>query len=63
MFLARNLTMHSLEEIGGHLGGRDHTTVMHACSKISEAKNSDPKMNALLDELAKQITQGQPVGI
>jgi chromosomal replication initiator protein len=57
MYLARNLTKHSLEEIGGHLGGRDHTTVMHACSKIAEARDTDPKMNALLDELAKQITQ------
>jgi len=63
MYLARNLTRHSLEEIGGHLGGRDHTTVMHACSKIADAKDSDPKMNALLDELAKQITQGQPASV
>ncbi|MFQ6036650.1 MAG: chromosomal replication initiator protein DnaA, partial [Sedimentisphaerales bacterium] len=44
MYLARNLTKHSLEEIGGHLGGRDHTTVMHACSKIEKAKSCDPKM-------------------
>jgi len=57
MYLARNLTKHSLEEIGGHLGGRDHTTVMHACKKISQAKNSDKQMNAVLDELTKQITQ------
>ncbi|MEJ2702165.1 MAG: chromosomal replication initiator protein DnaA, partial [Sedimentisphaerales bacterium] len=57
MYLARNLTRHSLGEIGGHLGGRDHTTVMHACSKISQVKLADPKMNALLDELTKQITQ------
>ena len=57
MYLARNLTRHSLEEIGGHLGGRDHTTVMHACSKINQAKDIDPKMNALLNDLTKQITQ------
>jgi chromosomal replication initiator protein len=57
MYLARNLTKHSLEEIGGHLGGRDHTTVMHACSKISQAKKSDPQMHVLLGELTKQITQ------
>ncbi len=57
MYLARLLTKHSLEEIGGHLGGRDHTTVMHACAKIDEEKQSDPKMQALLTELTKQITQ------
>jgi len=57
MYLARSLTKHSLEEIGGHLGGRDHTTVMHACNRINEAKESDPKMQAILGELTKQITQ------
>ncbi len=57
MYLARNLTKHSLEEIGGHLGGRDHTTVMHACNKIGLANKSDPQMNVLLEELTKQITQ------
>ena len=41
MYLARNLTKHSLEEIGGHLGGRDHTTVIHACDKISEEMKND----------------------
>jgi chromosomal replication initiator protein len=57
MYLARNLTKHSLGEIGGHLGGRDHTTVMHACNKISQVGDQDPKMRALLSELTKQITQ------
>jgi len=57
MYLARDLTKHSLEEIGGHLGGRDHTTVMHACNKIGQAKGSEPQMRALLSELTKQITQ------
>jgi chromosomal replication initiator protein len=60
MYLARNLTRHSLEEIGGHLGGRDHTTVMHAYNKISQAKDADPKMSALLNDLTKQITQTPP---
>jgi len=57
MYLARNLTRHSLEEIGGHLGGRDHTTVMHACSKIDNIRNTQPKMSSLLNGLTKQITQ------
>jgi chromosomal replication initiator protein len=58
MYLARSLTRHSLEEIGGHLGGRDHTTVMHACSKIAELEESDPQTRAELAELVKQIQKG-----
>lgn len=57
MYLARSLTRHSLEEIGGHLGGRDHTTVMHACSKIGQAEQKDPQMHTLLGELTNQITR------
>ncbi len=57
MYLARHLTKHSLEEIGGHLGGRDHTTVMHACSKIGDSKSANSEMHAVLNELTKQILQ------
>jgi chromosomal replication initiator protein len=56
MHLARNLTRHSLEEIGGHLGGRDHTTVMHACSKIAELEQNDPVIKSQIAEISKQIT-------
>ena len=58
MYLARSLTRHSLEEIGGHLGGRDHTTVMHACGKIAELEQSDTKTKAELAELTRQIQKG-----
>ncbi len=57
MYLARNLTSHSLEEIGGHLGGRDHTTVMHACGKIAELEKSSEKVQSQLAELTKRITK------
>ena len=57
MYLARSLTKHSLEEIGGHLGGRDHTTVMHACSKITNLGQTDPQMRALLNELTRQAAR------
>ncbi len=57
MYLARQLTRHSFEEIGGHLGGRDHTTAIYACDKINELRKKDPKMHATLNELTKQITQ------
>ncbi len=56
MYLARNLTRHSLEEIGGHFGGRDHTTVMHACNKIEQARTKDSRMDALLTELTNQVS-------
>ncbi|MEN6385239.1 MAG: chromosomal replication initiator protein DnaA, partial [Phycisphaerales bacterium] len=57
MYLARSLTSHSLEEIGGHLGGRDHTTVMHACGKISEMEQADQKIQGQIAELTKRITK------
>ncbi|MDQ7016641.1 MAG: chromosomal replication initiator protein DnaA [Gammaproteobacteria bacterium] len=41
MSLAKILTSHSLPEIGNAFGGRDHTTVLHACRKVEELKQSD----------------------
>ena len=40
MYLAKDLTNHSLPEIGEAFGGRDHTTVLHACRKIAELRES-----------------------
>lgn len=42
MALAKELTNHSLPEIGDAFGGRDHTTVLHACKKIVELRDNDP---------------------
>ncbi len=41
MALAKDLTQHSLPEIGDAFGGRDHTTVLHACRKIAELRKAD----------------------
>ena len=41
MALAKELTSHSLPEIGDAFGGRDHTTVLHACRKVAELKESN----------------------
>ncbi len=43
MALAKELTNHSLPEIGEAFGGRDHTTVLHACRKVAELKESDTR--------------------
>lgn len=42
MSLSKELTNHSLPEIGDAFGGRDHTTVLHACKKIIELQETDP---------------------
>ncbi|KGM07763.1 Chromosomal replication initiator protein DnaA [Methylophaga thiooxydans] len=44
MALAKELTSHSLPEIGDAFGGRDHTTVLHACRKVAELKESDTRV-------------------
>jgi chromosomal replication initiator protein len=46
MCLARELTQLSLPEIGNAFGGRDHSTVLHACKTIENLKNSDAILNA-----------------
>lgn len=51
MYLARQLTEHSLEEIGGHLGGRDHSTVLHACAKIEQMLQTDPAFREKVEKI------------
>ena len=51
MFLIRELTGHSLPEIGEYFGGKDHTTVLHSCNKIAEEKEKDINVRVLLDKL------------
>ena len=58
MYLARELTDCSLSKIGELFGGKDHTTVIHAHDKISQAREADPQVNALLQDLIKRIRGG-----
>ncbi len=44
MALAKELTSHSLPEIGEAFGGRDHTTVLHACRKVAELRETDSRI-------------------
>ncbi|MHC4065317.1 MAG: chromosomal replication initiator protein DnaA, partial [Planctomycetota bacterium] len=55
MYLARELTPLSLEEIGGFFGGRDHTTVLHATRRISERREEDPGFNYAVEEMIGQL--------
>lgn len=55
MYLCRELTDTSLPQIGNFFGGRDHTTVLHACDKITKEKESDRKLTTILNELIERI--------
>lgn len=54
MYLIRELTSHSLPEIGQFFG-RDHSTVMHAVSKVTEQLGRDPELTASVDGLRRQM--------
>lgn len=53
MALSKELTTHSLPEIGDAFGGRDHTTVLHACRKVAELSQSDVRVKEDLTNLAR----------
>lgn len=55
MYLCRELTDSSYPEIGRQFGGKDHTTIIHACKQVIKAKDSDSALSATLDSLKEQI--------
>jgi chromosomal replication initiator protein len=56
MALAKELTNHSLPEIGDSFGGRDHTTVLHACRKIKELRELDAGIHEDYQNLVRTLT-------
>lgn len=56
MFLCRELTGLSLPRIGQSFGGRDHTTVMHACDKITEELDRNGELRRAIGELKRNIS-------
>jgi chromosomal replication initiator protein len=59
MYLSRELTDSSLPRIGKHFGGRDHTTVIHATSKIARMIREDRSVYNLVQELTARIKQNR----
>ena len=55
MFLSKQLTTRSLPEIGRKFGGRDHTTVMHACRKIEQLRQSDAAISEDVELLRRML--------
>lgn len=56
MALAKELTSHSLPEIGREFGGRDHTTVMHACKTVSELCQTDSSIQEDYTHLTRKLS-------
>ncbi|HYB33020.1 MAG TPA: chromosomal replication initiator protein DnaA [Steroidobacteraceae bacterium] len=55
MALAKELTSHSLPEIGDAFGGRDHTTVLHACKRIKELRDLEQRMKEDYSNLLRTL--------
>lgn len=55
MYLSKELTQHSLPEIGKNFGGRDHTTVMHAVKKITRERQNNAELNHEIHVLEQMI--------
>ena len=56
MALSKELTNHSLPEIGDAFGGRDHTTVIHAVKKVSQLTSENPQLNEDYENLLKILS-------
>lgn len=57
MYLCRELTDLSLPKIGDEFGGRDHTTVIHACEKIASELETDIELNKVVNKLKNDIRE------
>lgn len=57
MYIAREMTEYSTTEVGRDFGGRDHTTVMHACQRIESRMKSDPTMEPTIQNLMRMIRE------
>ncbi|MBL8966951.1 MAG: chromosomal replication initiator protein DnaA [Spirochaetaceae bacterium] len=57
MYIAREITEYSTTELGFEFGGRDHTTVMHACQKIEERLKLDPNLESNIQSLTRSIKE------
>jgi chromosomal replication initiator protein len=56
MYLARQLTRMSLQEIGAYFGAKDHSTVLHACRKIEAALDDDAVLSGTVRQLQMELT-------
>ena len=55
MFLCRELTDASFPEIGRDFGGKDHTTIIHACKQMKKLQDSDATLRPTIESLKEEI--------
>ena len=56
MALSKELTNHSLPEIGDAFGGRDHTTVLHGCRRVADLRETDKRLDEDYHNLLRTLT-------
>ena len=56
MYFSKNLTKASLANIGAHLGGKDHATVLHACRTVNNLIETDKRFRNYIEDIEKKIS-------
>ncbi|MCI0502645.1 MAG: DnaA/Hda family protein, partial [Fusobacteria bacterium] len=59
MYLIREMTDFSLPKIGNSFGGKDHTTVMHACDKIAICIETNPEVKQVVNQIKESLETGK----
>ncbi|ADK79161.1 chromosomal replication initiator protein DnaA [Sediminispirochaeta smaragdinae] len=57
MYITREITEFSTTEVGLEFGGRDHTTVMHACQRVESRMQTDPSLEPIIQRIVRQIKE------
>ena len=57
MYLTKQLTPHTLVEIGRRFGNRDHSTVLYACTRVAEKASTDPAFSDFLDRIRRDLQE------
>ncbi len=61
MYITREITEYSTTEVGIEFGGRDHTTVMHACQRIESKLKLDPSLDSIIQRLIREIKETRTI--
>jgi chromosomal replication initiator protein len=55
MYLSKQLTNLSLNDIGKNFGGKDHATIIYACKQIEDKRSKDEAFNRMVENLSRKI--------